>query len=115
MVLPEFMLRTVKKEMQRLIGRVPEHVRNQVRNEFEMIGPKVTLFVCRPSWEHPEDPDKWSKTPIAQFRYDLDENWSLYWQRSNGKWLLCDWIKPQSNFEVLVDGVEKDPFGTFWG
>ena len=115
MALPEFMKRLVKKEIQRLVDRVPGNVRDQVRNEYEFIGKKVTLFECRANWEYPKDPNKWSKLPVAQFRYDPDEKWNLYWRRSNGRWKSCEWIKPQESLAKLVDEVEKDTFGTFWG
>ena len=114
MTFSEFTKKLIEKEIQPLIDRVPESVRDKVQNKYEIKGNKVTLFECRANWEEPDNPDLWSKNPIAQFRFE-NNLWSLYWLRANGKWLLCAWVGPQKHLAKLVESVEEDANGTFWG
>lgn len=51
-------------------SRIPTNLRNEVRVEVGVRGKSVTIFECRPLW-HPKLTD-WSKTSIAQLRYDPD-------------------------------------------
>lgn len=112
----EFTSKVVEKEMQRLVDRVPPNVRDKVNNSYEIKAQNVTLYENRPSWQEPDNPDKWTKLAIAQFRFDSDHGtWSLYWQRANGKWLLLEGVAPTAHLSQLVDEVMTNATGVFWG
>jgi len=89
--------------------RVPPHARDQVTLVYKVTGSKVILIESRP---HFQDPSIWSEMPIAQFEYDASTKaWSLYAYDRNDK------RKPYSKgpLEKLIQEVDKDPTGIFWG
>ncbi len=58
-------------------SRIPAHVKDQIKLDFEIRGNNVTMFENRKSYHNESI---WTKMKIAQFRYDTDKKtWSLYW------------------------------------
>jgi len=110
MPLPEIEQHRVKKLLSAFIEkRVPPHIRDQVKEVCKAIDNRVTLSECRPYYN---DPSTWTEMPIAQFEYDLGTKvWSLYAYNRNDK------RKPYSKgaLEQLIQEVDKDPTGIFWG
>ena len=49
-------------------GRVPEHVRNEIRVEVDVADRHLTIVECRPPWRADLGPD-WTRSPIARLRY----------------------------------------------
>jgi hypothetical protein len=89
--------------------RIPPHSRDQVKLTYKVVGNRVTLIESRPYYN---DPSKWSDTLIAQFEYDAStKSWSLYAFNRHSKRL------PYSKglLEKLIEDVDKDPYGIFWG
>jgi len=63
--------------------RVPEHLRDQVRVEFDAGPGYLTIVECRPPWRKDMGPD-WTRFPIARLRYTkAAKHWSLYWRDRN--------------------------------
>lgn len=47
--LPEIVRKTVERDVGRYCeGRVPPHIRDKIRIEYEILGNSVTIFECRP-------------------------------------------------------------------
>ncbi|OCL28502.1 hypothetical protein U472_01035 [Orenia metallireducens] len=107
----------IRRRVEKLLGdycenRIPIHVRTKLKLGYGIRGNSVTLFEERKSYQG----DEWIKNKIAQFRYNQDDNkWALYWWRHTGRWYRYEDVKPNSNFEVLLEEVEKDPLCIFWG
>ncbi len=94
--------------------KVPAHVRDQVRLSYESRGNFVTLFEDRPVWNDPTA--EWTHMKVAQFRFDDESlNWNLYCCDRNQKWHKYQGLSPSSRFEDLIDEVDDDPTGIFWG
>jgi len=92
--------------------RVPEHARRQVKMGFVVRGNSITLIEERPHWQKP---DLWIKTPIAQFRYNQKTGkWTLYCADRNSRWHDYQ-IEPEKDIRVLLQEVDVDPTGIFWG
>ena len=60
------------------------------------------------------------KMPVAKFKYDPDKNkWSLWWADSKDKWhdyykeIKC--AKNPGTFDALLEEIENDTMGIFWG
>ena len=80
---------------------------------FKVRGDSVTLFEEKPSFP---DPSEWVDIVVAQFRYDLKKReWTLYSADRNSRWHEYWDIDPHKDFEVLLQEVEEDPTGIFWG
>lgn len=93
--------------------RIPPHIRDKVRLEFSFQGNSVLLNEERPYFQNPS---QWTSSPIAKFKFDQkDKTWSLYYPDRNSKWHLYDHAKPSRQFVHLLQAVEQDPTGIFWG
>ncbi len=94
-------------------NKVPMHLRDQIKLSYEIRGNNVTLYEERP---HFQDPLEWTKSVVAQFRYNPNEEiWAIYWKRYTGKWYKYDDAEPNLNLEVLIEIVDRDQLGLFWG
>jgi hypothetical protein len=94
-------------------SRIPVHVKKQIKLSFQIRGNYVTLYENRKSYL---DNTAWIKEKIAQFRYDEETiTWSLFWWRHTGKWYLYERMNPSLEIKDLINEVNKDPFGIFWG
>jgi len=114
MAIPELTYRRAERLLGQLIDeRVPPSVRDKVRMSIVTRGNSITLFEHRPVYF---DPDRWTDSNIAQFRYDpASERWTLYCSDRNGRWHRYTRRTPSSDIAVLVREVDKDPTGIFWG
>lgn len=93
--------------------RIPEHVRDQIRLLFKVRGLSVTLYESRPLWN---DPSQWADQKIAQFRYDLETGaWTLYCADRNGRWHRYTQQAPSKELDDLLQEIERDSTGIFWG
>jgi hypothetical protein len=59
--------------------RIPDHVRDQIRIEFDATDRTITIRECRPPW-HPDMGDEWTR-----FR-DKSSLRSIYRQRGSGRY-----------------------------
>ena len=100
-------------------GRVPEHIRDEVRVEVDFAERHLTIVECRPPcrppWRADMDSD-WTRFPIARLRYAKTAGvWSLYWRDRNLRFHAYDLVSPTANIEELLAEVDRDPTAIFWG
>jgi len=114
MALSEFTRKLIETKLDRYCDqRVPEFAKDQVQLTYKIKGNDVTLYEKRRAYF---DPDKWSKMPIVQFRYNTNSaKWSLYWADRNSKWHLYLELPPNTDFDVLLKELDKDRTGIFYG
>jgi len=94
-------------------AKAPHHVSDQFRVEFEVRGQEIKLFESRP---YELDRSKWISHKIARFRKDGDSNvWQLFYSDRKGRWRLFEPYPAEKDIEKLLDEVEKDSSGSFWG
>jgi len=114
MTIPQEIRQTVEGKLGSYIEhRIPEHVRDEVRLKYKVRGNSVTLSEERPVfWK----PDLWVGIKVAQFRFDpIGGKWTLYWADRNSKWHEYYDLAPSEDFQHLLEEVEEDPTGIFWG
>jgi hypothetical protein len=93
--------------------RSPEQFRDELRLVYEVKGHDVSVYEERPDWK---DARQWSSLPVAKFKYvRKDSSWKLYWMRSDMKWHLYEAPRGAKTLEALVEEVDKDPHGAFFG
>lgn len=114
MALDELQKRRINNILEKFCNkRIPAELKDQIKLEFDIRGNYVTLFERR---RYFKDPKQWTKGKIAQFRYDSNDNkWILYWWRHTGKWYKYKDINARNDLQDLVEEVDKDPTGIFWG
>jgi hypothetical protein len=93
--------------------RVPPHARHQVRLETIVRGSAITIIERRPPWRDDVAPE-WSRSKIAQLRYDHD-SWTLHWADRNGRWLRYPDLEPSPRLDDLLTKIDRDPAGAFRG
>lgn len=94
-------------------ARFPEAIRDELRLGYRIEGAAVVLFEERPAFR---EPSRWLELPVAKFRYYAGlEEWRLLWRDRNSEWHFYDEVPPAKSLEPLLQEVDEDPTGIFWG
>jgi hypothetical protein len=114
--LPELVKLAAVRQVERFCdSRVPEHARDEVRLEFVVRGNSITLVERRAPWRSDVGPE-WSSLTIAQLRYDAEAGaWSLYCRDRNERWFPYTEAHTHSDVAPLLEAVDADLTGIFWG
>lgn len=114
MELSEFEVKRIEKLFTTFCDkRVPGHWRDKIRAEFRVRGDCVELFESRPLYN---DPDSWVSTRIARFKKNAGDGlWVLYCAGRDAQWQRYAACTPQRDIEALLQIVELDAIGAFWG
>ncbi len=104
-----------KKRLEKILngyieGKIPKHIRNQIRLNYKFRGNNITLVEERPAYKG----DQWIELDIAQFRFD-QQKWKVYWRDSKNKWHFVEDIIPDEDFEKQLKIVDNNNNGIFWG
>jgi hypothetical protein len=95
--------------------RVPEHACGQVRIECEEAARHVTVVECRAPWRADIGPE-WTRLPVARMRYTKSNGtWALYYRDRNLRFHRYDLVPPTANINDLLNELDQDPTGIFWG
>ena len=93
--------------------RTPAHLKDKLRFEYDIEKQNVFIYEVRPVFNNPEE---YTKLPFAKLTYVKSQQiWKLYWKRASGKW---ERYKPKDSDRYLgelVQEIDKDPFGCFFG
>ncbi len=109
-----FDVQRVSRDLQAYCDRkVPPGERGRLSMGFRMSDNVVTLFERRAV---PLRPGRWTEVAIAQFRHDPDSaRWFLYWRDHSARWRHCAQIRPTRSLDELLEEVDRDPAGVFYG
>jgi hypothetical protein len=59
---------------------------------------------------------EWSTVGVARLRYTATRgSWTLQSADSNGRWSRYEFIDAVPRVDVLLDEIDRDPTGIFWG
>ena len=95
-------------------AKVPVRLQGEVRVEHRVRGHSITIYECRAPW----DPNltEWSRQPVAQLRFEPTHRlWRLYCADRNSRWHYYDEAEPTERLEELLNEIDEDPTGIFWG
>ena len=93
--------------------RVPPAMRSKVRAGYRVDGNAIILFEERPEFHAPHD---WNETPVAKFAYvGARREWRLYCQHRDLRWHSYEALPASSSLAALLNEVDEDPTGIFWG
>lgn len=102
----------LKRYCQEKQAMVPPHAATSIRYGYKFRGATATLFTIRPVFMGPGV----VTVPCAQFRFDADSGqWTLYCPDRNSRWHVYFDADPTRDFEALLQEVDADPTGIFWG
>jgi hypothetical protein len=114
MALTEIQKAQVNKQLTAYCAkRVPAEVRSQVRVGYRIEGNAVILYEERPAFRSPHE---WQELVVAKFTYvGTRREWRLYCQHRDCRWHAYQALPAASRFATLLDEVDADPTGIFWG
>ncbi|MDP9340673.1 MAG: DUF3024 domain-containing protein [Actinomycetota bacterium] len=114
--IPELVRAAAERAVARYCAdRTPAQHRDEIRMEYTIRGPSITIFECRPPWR-PDFGPEWTRMPIAQLRYNPGASlWTLYRADRNSRWHVYELIDPAPGVEPLLAEIDADPTGIFWG
>ena len=108
-----------KKKVENVVGafvarrRPPVHLRKEVDLDFRLKGQSIEIFEIRPVWQGNGETHE---IPVAKATFVRTRGaWRLYWQRSDLKWHRYEPLPEATAIETVVEEVDADPFGCFWG
>ncbi|MGJ1197905.1 DUF3024 domain-containing protein [Sphingobacterium spiritivorum] len=90
-----------------------EAILKQLDFGYSWDGQIALLFEIRPQWN---DPSHILELPFAKLRFIKSiKIWKLYWMRGSSKWEAYE-SKPESiNLQLLLDEIDHDGYGCFFG
>ena len=92
-------------------ARVPEHVRDRLRYEHSIRGKAATIFEVRPRWDG--SPGE-TRGKVARIRFK-DDVFVLDCCDRNGRWHEFEPFEPTKDLEALLQEIETDRTGIFFG
>jgi len=114
MALPQFVTAKVESILESYCDRkVPIEHRDKLRVCFKIEENSVTLYEERPAFMKP---GTLVESNISNFQYDAKTSlWTLYCRDQYSHWHKYDVFDPSLDFDDLLQEVEEDPTGIFWG
>ena len=107
------------KRMQKLVGNFIEakrpapHIRDKLDIGFKISDQSFEIYEIRPRWD---DPTKTIDGPVAKATYVKSKKiWKLFWMRADLKWHSYKPFPSSSSLEKILEIVDQDPHGCFWG
>ena len=96
-------------------SQVPAEMRDQVRVACEIAPRHLTIVELRPPSVEPND-GEWTRVIVARLHYRAGAGvWQLYWSDSNGRMHAYEQCPPSALVEELLQEIDDDPTGIFWG
>ena len=94
--------------------RVPPHVLDKLNLSYKIRGNTVTIFENRAPWN--PNIKEWTSMAVAQIRYNNENGeWTLYCADRNDRWNEYFDLEPTKNIDKILNEIDKDPTGIFWG
>ncbi|MCW8830730.1 MAG: DUF3024 domain-containing protein [Gammaproteobacteria bacterium] len=114
MPLSEFEIRKIEKIVgEYCANKTPPHIKDKLQITFKIINNEVWIYEKRPIWNNPSE---WSEMPVAKTKYILKtKQWTLYWADRNSKWHIYNEIRPNKDIKKIIQEIDNDPTGIFWG
>lgn len=112
MMLPELDIARARRYCEH---KVPARARHQVYVELEVDARALTIVERRAPWREDFGPE-WTRSPVARLRYtQRTATWALYWRDRNARFHRYDIHEPSARIEILLEELDRDPTGIFWG
>jgi len=71
------------------------------------------IFEIRPQWDNPTNK---IEQPVAKATYvKTRRTWKLYWMRADFKWYSYQPFPESKSLEKVLEEIDRDPSGCFWG
>ena len=115
MAISEFEIKRIEKYVGEFVEkRRPEpKIRNMLDIGFRISGQSFEIFEIRPQWDNPE---RQIEIPVAKATYIKSrKEWQLFWKRADLKWHSYQPFPTSKLLEEILEVINQDPHGCFWG
>ena len=93
--------------------KIPAEFETEIKLSYRFRGLSATLIEGRLAMLKKGE---WHEMAIAQFRYaEKNGKWSLYCADRNDKWHLYTECEASKDLNTLLEEVDEDPTGIFFG
>lgn len=97
------------------VAKIPAEHADEIRIEYKLRGNALTIYESRPPWRKDLGPN-WTSMRICVFEWDpATRHWTLYASDRNDRRLDYPYIDPSPELLPLLDELDSDPTGIFWG
>ena len=80
---------------------------------FRITGQNFEIFEIRPRWDEPSIK---LEIPVAKATYvKKTKIWKLYWKRADMKWHRYKLFEDSESLEEVLEAIDQDEYGCFWG
>lgn len=95
--------------------RPPKEIRHKLDLGFKFEKSTFEIFEVRPVWSSP-DPNDYQKSSFVKFSYVKSRKiWKLYWMRASGKWELYKPFPLSKSLDKIIECIDADVNGCFYG
>ena len=115
MALSEFEIKRIEVIVDAFVEkrRPAKEIRDQLDYSFKISDQSFEIFEMRPIWDNPS---KKIKNSIVKITYvKKTKLWKLYWKRADLKWHSYSPFPESGSLEEILDIVDQDHNGCFWG
>ncbi len=113
--LSELEVKRCEKALAAFLGRrrPPPHVRPQLDLACRIAGQSVEILEVRPHWIHTEQKHE---SPVAKATYVRSrKHWRVFWMRRDLRWHGYEPHPVADTIEDVLEIVDRDEFGCFFG
>ena len=115
MAFSEIELKRAEKALAQFLERrrPPVHIRDQLDISYRITGNSIEIFEIRPDWQNPVLK---MERPVAKATYVRTRNqWTMFWMRQDLKWRRYEPNPAFRTLEALLNVVDQDEYGCFFG
>jgi hypothetical protein len=115
MALTQLEIQQCKTALTRFLDRrrPPEHIRDEVDMDYRVTGQSVEIFEIRRDWQ---DKTRKIEIPIAKTTFVRTKNrWKIFWMRGDLKWHGYEPNPEVHSLEVVLNVIDGDECGCFFG
>ncbi|MBW1965665.1 MAG: DUF3024 domain-containing protein [Deltaproteobacteria bacterium] len=115
MALSEFEIKRIEKIVGQFVEnrRPSPEKRSKLDISFKISGQSFEIFDIRPRWD---DPSQKIEGSIAKATFvKSTKNWKLYWKRADMKWHGYEPFQESKSLEKILEVINQDQYGCFWG
>lgn len=93
--------------------RPPPQIRGELDYRADIKGSDLMIVEVRPAFE---DPDQFVEHPVAKVKWVSSRMvWRLFWMRADMKWHSYVPLPEAPTVRAVLDEVDRDPNGCFFG
>jgi len=114
MPLPAADVELVAAFVNKLNAGMPPHVASQLRYRLDTDRNALTV-VESPAVDPGQSTGDWFDVSVARLRFTRSRGWELYWPDRDSTFHLYEAVEPTQDVTLLLEEIDNDPTGIFFG